>query len=218
MKKVLCIIPARGGSKGIPRKNIKHLLGKPLITWSIEVANNSKLIDKTVLSTEDKEIKDIGLKYGIPVIDRPKEFAEDTSTMWSVINHVISTLAPKYNPNAVVVLQPTSPIRNINTIDECIKKFFKYDYGSCVTGYFLKHIPYGKKPRQRQEIKGVFYNDGNVFVIKPSLVLNGKMNNENWGYVLSSREEQIDIDEPFDFWLAEQVLKHKLSQGVFSFE
>lgn len=211
MKKVLCIIPARGGSKGIPKKNIKDLLGKPLISWSIEAANKSKLIDKIVLSTEDKEIRDIALTYGVTVIDRPQEFAEDTSTSWSVINHVITTLSPKYNPDAIVLLQPTSPIRNNNTIDNCIKKFFEHNYDSCVTGYVFRHLPYGEKPKRRQEIKGVFYNDGNVFVIKPSLILNGKMTNENWGYVISSKEENIDIDDEYDFWLAEQVLKRRKS-------
>src|SRR4051812_20547181 len=116
MKKInfLGVIPARGGSKGIPRKNIKMIAGKPLIAWTIEAAKKSKLMDRFVVSTEDAEIAQIARKYGADVLDRPKSLATDTATGISVIQHAVSV----FDPKNVVLLQPTSPIRSKGLIDQ----------------------------------------------------------------------------------------------------
>ena len=114
------VIPARGGSKGLPGKNIKKINGKPLIAWSIESAMNSKLIDKVFVSTEDMLIKNCALRYGANVDNRPVNLASDTATTISVLQDFILR-NPQFD--TIVVLQPTSPIRDLNIIDDCIKKY-----------------------------------------------------------------------------------------------
>ena len=127
-KKFLAIIPARGGSKGIPKKNIKSLLGKPLIQYTIESALKSKYLDKIVVSTDDKKIADISEKLGaeIPCL-RPKKLARDNTLILPVLQHMVNFLKKKenYNPFAIVLLQPTSPLRTVRHIDEAIELFLK---------------------------------------------------------------------------------------------
>lgn len=114
-KTVLAVIPARGGSKRVPRKNIKDFRGKPLILWTIEAAQQCKFIDTLVVSTEDAEIKSIAEQY-CSVIDRPPELATDTATNEDVLRHALVA-----NPaDIVVLLQPTSPLRNGNDIKDSI--------------------------------------------------------------------------------------------------
>jgi len=124
-KKILALIPARGGSKGLPRKNIKPLLGKPLIAWTIEQSLASKYLDKVVVSTEDKEIAEISKKYGaeVPFI-RPKELAKDDTPSIDVVLHAIDFLEKKELFNIIVLLQPTSPLRTISDIDNSIEFLF----------------------------------------------------------------------------------------------
>ena len=125
--KIISIIPARGGSKGIPRKNIIPLCGKPLIAYTIEQSLSSKLIDETIVSTDDEEVKEISIQYGSKVIDRPAELATDNASMESCISHVLESV----KADVVVLLQPTSPLRKVRTIDMAIKLFLdsykKYD-------------------------------------------------------------------------------------------
>ena len=136
---ILGIIPARGGSKGIKRKNLKEILGKPLVAYSIEAGLNSKLITKVVVSTEDSEIKEISLKYGAEVIDRPIELAKDETKTAPVMKHVLNELEKDgYKPNYVVLLQPTSPQRNSEFLDKALEFFFENkEYDSCFSGYLF---------------------------------------------------------------------------------
>lgn len=208
-QKVICVIPARGGSKGIPRKNIKPLLGKPLIAWTIEAAQKSKLLDRIFVSTEDAEIKEVALKHGVEVIDRPQEFATDEASTWCVLKHALDVLAPDYVPDAVVALQATVPYRGDGLIDKCIEKFIKGNYDSVITGYLLQDEPYGEHPGRRQDIKGELYADGSVYVIKRDIILGGDVAGEKFSYVQTKSEEQVDIDDEYDFWLAGKVLKER---------
>src|SRR3989344_6294036 len=105
----IAVIPARGGSKGLPRKNIKKLLGKPLIAYTIEAAKKAKSLDRIFVSTEDKEIAKIAKKYGAEVIERPFELAADDAPTYRVLQHAINEIG---NAEVVVTLQPTSPIRD----------------------------------------------------------------------------------------------------------
>ena len=200
---ILGITPARGGSKGIPGKNIKQINGKPLITWTIESAKKSKLLDKYVVSTEDKEIKEIAKQYGAEILNRPMELATDEATTLSVLQHVIE----KIPCDSVVLLQATSPIRRGGLIDECIREFIDNEYDSLATGFTCKFIEYGKNNLRRQDIKGFFYDDGNVYVIKTDLIERGERFGEKIGRKVISRWENIEIDDEFDFWLAEQTLR-----------
>src|SRR3989338_5502179 len=115
---VLAIIPARGGSKGVPRKNLRIVAGKPLLAHSIEQALQSQKITKVVVTTDDAEIKQVAVKYGAEVIDRPTELANDTAPMLPVLKHAIEEMRGRgFNPGIVVLLQPTNPLREVSFID-----------------------------------------------------------------------------------------------------
>lgn len=210
MKKInyLAVIPARGGSKGIPRKNIKMIAGKPLLAWSIEAAKESKLIDRLVVSTEDKEIADIAKEYGAEVLNRPAQLASDEASTVSVLQHILKDI----DANAIVLLQATSPVRDSGLIDQCIQKFQETGVDNLGTGFICKFKEYGSYTQRRQELKGFFYDDGNVYVVKSDLIRTGKMHGKKVERVETSREQNIEIDDPFDFWMAEQVLLKRLEE------
>ncbi len=203
---VLGITPARGGSKTIPRKNIKGISGKPLIAWTIEAVKESKMIDRYVVSTEDEEIAQIVRGYGVEVLPRPSELATDEVTTISVLQHAIEQIPC----GIVVLLQDTSPIRRPGLIDECIKEFKDNDYDSLATGFICDYIEYGKNQLRRQDIKGFFYDDGNVYVIKADIIKKGDRCGKKIGRKIISRWENVEIDDEFDFWLAEQILQKRV--------
>ena len=122
---ILAIIPARGGSKGILRKNLRLLNGNPLIKYTIESALQSKYVTRTIVSTENKQIMRISKSLGAEVIQRPNSLANDNSPLEPVIHHVLDHLKRKenYTPELIILLQPTSPLRNANHIDESIVQF-----------------------------------------------------------------------------------------------
>jgi len=202
---ILGITPARGGSKGIPRKNVSELCGRPLIAWTIEAARQSKLLDRYVVSTDDEEIAKVVRKNGAEVLDRPKELATDKASTLSVLQYVLE----KIDADIVVLLQCTSPVRDRNLIDRSIKKFLETNSDSLATGFMCKLFEWGTCSARRQDIKGFFYDDGNVYVIKAGLIRKGSL----WGKKMEkfeiSKEQNIEIDDEFDFWLAEQILKKR---------
>ena len=200
---ILGITSARGGSKGVPRKNIKEVAGKPLIAWTIEAAKESKMIDRYVVSTEDEEIAATSREYGADVIARPPELATDEATTLSVLQHTVE----KIPCDSIVLLQATSPIRRGGLIDECIREFIDNEYDSLATGFTCKFIEYGKNNLRRQDIDGFFYDDGNIYVIKTDLIERGERFGEMIGRKVISRCENIEIDDEFDFWIAEKILQ-----------
>ena len=208
-KEVLAVTMVRGGSKGLPRKNVRPLLGKPLMVWSIEHAKASKLVTRYVVTTEDEEMKKIALKHGVDVIDRPPELAQDETSAVAVLQHVLKAILPN-EPDALVLIQATSPIRKKGIIDMCIKQFFKEDADTLVTGYQFKDPVWGEPIERRQNIKGFFVNDGNVYVFKPSMINKGDLIGKKWSFVFTSKEENVDIDDEFDFWLAGKVLEERM--------
>ncbi len=131
----MALIPARGGSKSIPRKNIYPVLGKPLIAYTIEAAKKSKLIGRVVVSTDDKKIAEIAKRYGaeVPFL-RPKELAQNDTPDLPVFQHALRWLAKKenYKPDIIVHLWPTSPLRKAGDIDKAIKMLIKNPNASCV--------------------------------------------------------------------------------------
>lgn len=124
-KKVLAIIPARGGSKGLPKKNIIDLAGKPLIAWTIETSLSSKYITKTIVSSDSDEILEVSKQYGSFILKRPIEFASDTSSSEVVVKHAMESMEEKFD--YVILLQPTSPLRDTKDIDSAFEKFFSLD-------------------------------------------------------------------------------------------
>ena len=213
MAMILGITPARGGSKSISKKNIKEICGKPLIAWTIEAAKKSKLLDRYVVSTEDEEIAEIARRYGAEVVPRPPELATDEATTLSVLQDVLK----KIDADIAVLLQCTSPVRDDSLIDYCIKRFLETNADSLATGFICKFYEWGTYSARRQNLKGFFHDDGNVYVLKSELILNASTDEELWGKkmerVLIDKDQNFEIDEEFDFWLNEQILKKRINES-----
>ncbi|MDR2199743.1 MAG: acylneuraminate cytidylyltransferase family protein [Deltaproteobacteria bacterium] len=205
----LGIIPARGGSKGIPRKNIKLIAGHPLIAWTIKDALESRLMDSFVVSSEDREILEVAQSYGAPVLERPPQLAGDEVLTRDVLVHALRVLGG----DAAVLLQCTSPARRPGRIDEVIKAFESAPYDSMSTGFdHLNYPPFGTEHR-RQDLNTVFVNDGSIIVTKSDNLRRYSLFGENAGTFVTTREENVDIDAEFDFWLAEKILEKGIDDG-----
>jgi len=132
---ILGIIPARGGSKGIPRKNVRLLAGRPLIHYTNDSAQKSRMLNRVVVSTEDEEIAELASQYGCEILHRPSELALDETPMVPVIQHVVNSLSMNedYLPEITVVLQPTAPLRCAEHIDDCLSRFLESNANSMVS-------------------------------------------------------------------------------------
>lgn len=223
---ILAIIPARGGSKGVPKKNIRPLAGKPLIAYSIEQAKESKYISRVIVSTESEEIAEVARKWGAEVIKRPEELARDETPTIDVIIHVLDYLKKeeKYIPNIVVLLQPTSPLRTSEDIDGAIELFLNaQDCLSLVSVTEFDHPPFWAmkiednflKPlfcekyfrMRRQDLPKAYKPNGAVFISTPRVLYEYRTfyTPKTIAYVMPP-ERSIDIDTEFDFLLAEFLL------------
>ena len=227
-KKILAIIPARGGSKGIPHKNIKDLNGKPLISYSIEEANKSKYIDKLVVSTEDSEIADTSKKFGadVPFL-RPKELSKDSTSGIDPILHAVNWFKDKgYNFDYVMCLQCTSPFRKHSQIDEAIEMLMEKDSDSIVsvcesevTPYWMKRIEDGKLKNflddsifyaRRQDAPKIYRLNGAIYLAHTQILLDTKnWYTENTLPYIMDEMSSIDIDNMLDFKFAEFLMKEK---------
>ena len=150
---ILAVIPARGGSKGIPRKNIRELAGRPLLAYTAEAARNSRLLSRVILSTEDPEIREIGLQLGLEVpFVRPTKLARDDTPGLHVIQHAVETLKAvgDYRPDVIIVLQPTSPLRTSKHIDEALDFFLEGDADSLVS---VTEVPHNMNPYSLMELQ-----------------------------------------------------------------
>lgn len=222
---ILAIIPARGGSKGIPRKNLKLLADKPLILYSIEAAVNSKNINKIIVSTDDKEIAAISGSYNVEVIIRPKELSTDNSHVIDTVLHVLNSLNEGYDPDIIVLLQPTSPLRTSEDIDQAVELFNtnKKTCNSVVSVTEAEHSPFlglkmengyiipafGKKyfEMRRQELPKSFIPNGSIFVTTKEHLCKFKSfyGEKILPYVMQSYKS-VDIDSNLDFQLCEIIL------------
>ncbi|MDP3726653.1 MAG: acylneuraminate cytidylyltransferase family protein [bacterium] len=226
--KILAIIPARGGSKGIPGKNIKLLAGKPLIAYSIEAAKNSHFINRIVVSTDDAEIAQVAKQFGAEVVMRPKELAEDKTPMDPVLKHAVEFLEKEnYVPDIVVLLQPTSPLRTEKHIDGAVEKFFSGDFDTLLTVEILRNshheikddiylIPAFKKIENRDKRKPLYVENGAVYISKTGLIKSGRIRGDKIGFYEMDRYSSIDIDETLDFVTVDQLLQTRnKSNNVF---
>lgn len=201
----LAVIPARGGSKGLPGKNIRPLLGKPLIGWSIEAAQNSQNIDRVVVSTDSNEIAKIATSFGADVLFRPAELATDSATTIAVLQNIAIELP---EAETFVILQPTSPLRDIGMIDNCIDIYKKGVYSNLATGYWCKSQEFGSHNNmRRQDYNGFFYDDGNVYILPRELVKEGRWYGDNICYHVIERHQNYEIDDEIDFILLEALMK-----------
>lgn len=214
-KKILAIIPARGGSKGLPRKNLLEAGGKPLIAWTIEEGLKSAYIDRLILSSEDPEIMATAKKWGCEVpFSRPPELADDKAATADVVLDALAKIKEQYD--YVVLLQPTSPLRSSDDIDLCIKECHESGATSCVTVtksdkspfwmFFLDAqkrmepvIEAAKRPTRRQDLPNAYTLNGAVYVV------NREWFQENGVFVdkhsiahVMPKDRSIDIDSEDD--------------------
>ena len=224
--KIIGIILARGGSKGLPKKNIKKLLGKPLIAYTIEAAKKAKKLDGVFVSTEDPEIKRVAKKYGAEVIDRPPELAKDNSPSYEALQHAVNCIEKKTGNSIgiVVTLQATSPVRDAADIDNAIKKLVDTEadavVGVCGVDYppfWMKTIEEGRikdflKTEKiyytRQEMPKVYRLNGSIYVTKRDVLFekNSTIGDNTRAYLMDDYKS-IDIDREIDFLTAEAVIK-----------
>ncbi len=226
-KHIVAIIPARAGSKGIPKKNVRCLAGKPLIAYTIEAALNSEVIDRVIVSTDSNEIADIAKSYGadVPFL-RPPELSTDDASSFSVFRHAIEYLEKNesYPVDIGVLLQPTSPLRGAKRIDEVIEKILTSDCNSVITVCKTKHHhPYWSFKMQddeliplmenvipinrRQLLPDVYAVNGAVYAIKRNVIFEqASFFGKNVRAIIMSEEESLDIDNYLDFFIAEMVL------------
>ena len=220
--KYLAIIPARGGSKRLPRKNVLDLCGKPLIAWSIEAALKSKYISKVVVSSDDEEILNISSNFGVDIIKRPYELANDTATTFDAIKHTINNLE-KYD--YIVLLQPTSPLRNENQIDEAIELLEEKKADAIVSVCEMDHSPLWSNTlpkdgnmnnflrdevlnKRSQDLEKYYRVNGAVYICKTDKLLENKsffLKDNIFAYIMD-RKSSIDIDEEIDFEIAKVLI------------
>lgn len=225
--KILGLIPARGGSKGVPRKNIK-LLGKlPLIDYTINAAKESRLLTQIVVSTDDEEIAIAAEVAGVKrAFLRPAELAQDTSTSLEVVQHAIAFFESQHIFfDAVCLLQPTNPFRENGFIDKAIEKFINSEADSLVG---VLEIPHEYNPHwafeeaangllkiatgethiipRRQDLPKAFHRDGSIYITKTDVVKNGSLYGESVAYIESNPKFHVNIDTMKDWETAEKLL------------
>lgn len=219
--KILAIIPARGGSKGIPRKNIKLMNDKPLISYAISNALNSKFITDVVVSTDDDEIEYISKIYGAKVIRRPEELANDTATLDPVIFHAFKTLEEEKGEtfDIIVTLQPTSPLLKVETLDKALESFINSDCDTYISVKNSPHLSWSVKDNEivpnykervnRQQLPPYYVETGAFFFSRRNIVTpNSRIGGKISVYEVPE-EEAIDIDSVSDWIICEMRKKKK---------
>ena len=228
-KNILAIIPARGGSKGIPGKNIKQFAGKPLIVHSIETSLKCPLVTSTVVSTDDDKIAEVSIAHGAQVIKRPDELATDASLVIDAIKYTVRKVEEEGDEiDIVILLEPTSPFRRAEDLEKCIQVLLENKADSVATftssdispnrlwrvsegivePYIEGAVPW--LPRQKQpkahELTGQIYGLSKKVLFEKedsiSLLLGRK------SAVITPRETALDIDTELDFMVAEKIMEH----------
>tara|TARA_Y100001970_G_C14209273_1_gene845943 strand:+ start:565 stop:1257 length:693 start_codon:yes stop_codon:yes gene_type:complete len=214
------IIPARGGSKGIPGKNIKNFEGKPLITHTIDYALSSKhLINNIIVSTDDDQIAAISKASGVEIIERPKHLATDTASTESVIEHAIPLIKP--NPDILILLQPTSPLRPKGSLEIAINKFIDGNYDSFLSlspthnffwsinkNYAKAKYDFNNRPRRQDivESKMNYVENGSIYIFTTKNFNSTKNRlGGNIGYIIFDEEFSHEVDTPQDLKILEQI-------------
>jgi CMP-N-acetylneuraminic acid synthetase len=233
--KVLGIIPARGGSKSIPRKNIVPLLGKPLLAYTVEAAQRSNCLERIIISTEDAEIARLGRELGVDVpFMRPAELALDTTPTLPVLLDAVGRLEEKGEKyDAVMVLQPTNPLRRHSDIDGAIELLVKTGADSVISFVDvgerhparMKYIGDGGRVidppfaeiiegQRRQELRKMFLREGSIYLTRIDVIMEqNSLKGEDCRAWIIPRERACNIDTPFDLFLCEQILRYHATRG-----
>lgn len=225
-KSVLAVIPARGGSKGVPRKNIRDVAGKPLIAWTIEMAKKSQYIDRLILSSDDAEIIEVAQKWGceVPFV-RPATLAQDETPGIDPVIHAIQTLSEKYD--LVVLLQATSPLRTVEDVDGCISQLVESGAKACVSvvepdksPYWMYRIDDNKRLvplleqgyERRQDLPETYALNGAVYVAECVWLESTKsfISPETTAYVMHE-SHSLDIDTETDLTISAFILNGGLN-------
>lgn len=234
---VLGIIPARSGSKSIPRKNIAMVAGKPLIAYTIQVALEAKSIDRVVVSTDSEEIAEVARSFGaeVPFL-RPAELAQDNTPGIEPILHAVRWLDKHedYHPDYVMVMQPTSPLRTTHDIDAAVRLARKHSADSLVSVCPVHQHPYWMKQvtddgrlvdflsldrgyTARQNLPAVHALNGAIYLVRREVLLEQQTfyTDRTYAYVMPP-ESSIDIDTPWDLYVADLVLKDRAKLKINS--
>ena len=238
-QEVLAVIPARGGSKGVPRKNIRLLADQPLISHTINAALQSRNVHRVIVSTDDLEIAEVARSFGaeVPFL-RPEEFATDTATSLSAIQHAMAWLQDHeaYQPEAVAVLAPTSPLRTISQIEATVDLLWSSERDSALTICAVQDHPYfiyqqdvdgslselvamTDKPLRRQDLPSFYTHSQAVVASRYSYLkhcdeLQAIFNFQSMAGYLIDRDSALDIDTVNDFLRAEALLKQRQEQSL----
>lgn len=211
---VLGLIPARGGSKGIPRKNLAPVAGKPLLAWTVEAARAARELTRVVVSTDDDEI---AAAAGAEVLRRPPELAADGTPMLDVVRHAVAELAP----DVVVLLQPTSPLRRVEHIDACVRLLLESGADAVVS---VVEVPHAFRPeslmdvvdgrlvargvaRTRQEKERVYARNGPAVLARRADRIGGDLYGGDVRPFVMDPRDSLDVDEPHELELAELLLR-----------
>jgi len=223
--KVLSIIPARGGSKRFPRKNILLLNGKPLIAWTIEAGLKSKYINKLIVSSDDDEILSISQSHGAEIIKRPEEYASDKATSFSAVKHAIDTLDEKYD--YIAMLQATSPLRDFSHINGAFEVLKEKRADAVISVTEVEHTPLWANTlpvdgnlnhfinpqiiNMRSQDLPIYYRlNGAIYICNTKkLIQEGSffIGDNIYAYCMD-RKNSIDIDEEIDFIIAESIFRN----------
>ena len=220
MSKTIAIIPARGGSKRLPKKNIKVLGQLPLLAYSILYAKKHDFIEEVIVSTDCPDIKNTALKYGAKVIDRPLQISGDYEPTVTALAHVLENLEDKVEH--VVLLQATNPLRPLELLNQAFQKFLSNNCNSLFTvtrdyhklGTIAKDcfIPFNYTPGQRsQDLEPLFYENGLLYITKADLIKKNEIiSKDAIPFIVDHPFSQVDIDTQDDFDYAEYLIeKHK---------
>jgi CMP-N,N'-diacetyllegionaminic acid synthase len=227
---VLGIIPARGGSKGIPNKNLRELAGKPLLAYTLEAANISGVLDRLVLSTDSEAVANIGRHLGLEVpFIRPANLAEDNSPMLAVVQHAVSELERRgWQADIIVLLQPTSPFRRGQRIRQAVQLLKNSDSDSVVSVVEIPNLfspekamriengilqfwsPKGKEISHRQQVQPAYAREGTVYACRRNvLIKKGSMYGDKCLPLIVTQDEAMSLDDMDDWKKAESVLTEK---------
>ena len=217
---VLVVIPARGGSKGIPRKNLRPLAGRPLIYYSITAALSSKLVSKVVVSTDDDEIALFASRFGADVLMRPHELADDATPLDPVVCHALKEMEVEAKYNYVVTVQPTSPLLTASDIDDVIRTISQGGYDTVLTVTEDRHLRWGKVgndvsplylERVNRQLLPLEYKETGAVIActREQIVEKGTRIGSAVEVKVMSPEKSFDVDSIADMYLCAALLNRK---------
>ncbi len=232
--KVLGIIPARGGSKGVPRKNIRPLAGKPLFLYSVEAARASKLMTHHVVSTEDGEIAAVARAHDVAVVDRPEELAGDKVPMYPVAQHALEAAEARFavTYDAIMVLQPIAPLRTGEDIDNAIRLLAEsgaesvigvvrvYDHHPIRMKKIVDNriqpfvFPEPEGTRRQDLAPPAYLRNGAIYLIHRASLIAGSLHGKDQCPYIMPPERSINIDEPLDFVMAELMVRRARGEEI----